>query len=299
MIGRTAHLTAAALTGAAIALCSMSRPAAQPAGPQIFAPGIVSTEAPEFAVAFSPDGREVYFNRATPDRRSFPIFRSERRGTSWSAAAPVPFAADGRRPDPFVTPDGTRLYFCSARLTGSGEPAPDMDIWYVEREGRAWGHPVNAGAPINSDKNETFVSVSRDGALYFSSDRAGTGEIYRADPAGAGYKTPERLPDVVNAGGASNPLISPDGRRLFFVSTRDGGQGAADLYVSERANGEWTPPRNLGPGVNSPQADFAPAVSPDGRRLYFTSERPGIIKDPGAGRPPGDIYWVDLAAIIR
>ena len=44
-------------------------------------------------------------------------------------------------------------------------------------------------------------------------------------------------------------------------------------------------------------ADFAPAFSPDGKYLFFTSERPGIAPTPPSGRPPGDIYQIDVAAI--
>jgi Tol biopolymer transport system component len=296
MRSRTRSVTTAAAIGIG-ALAWLAAPAAQGGTPQIFAPGVISTEAPEFAIAFSPDGREAYFNRATADRSRFPIFRSVRRGAAWSAPEPVPFAADGRDPDPFVTPDGSRLYFSSSRPKAPGAAAADMDIWFVDRKGAAWGAPVNPGAPLNSDKQDTFVSVARDGTLYFGSDRGGTGEVFRTRRSGAGFAAPERLPDIVNAGGAGNPAISPDGRSLYFSSARDGGLGATDLYVSELRNGRWTPPRNLGARVNSAQADFAPAVSPDGRRLYFTSERPGIVTAAAGARPPGDIYWIDLSAL--
>jgi hypothetical protein len=60
----------------------------------------------------------------------------------------------------------------------------------------------------------------------------------------------------------------------------------------------WSPARNLGPAVNSPFADFAPAFSPDGKYLFFTSERPGIVPTPATGaRPPGDIYQIEVAAL--
>src|SRR5512132_353803 len=42
-----------------------------------------------------------------------------------------------------------------------------------------------------------------------------------------------------------------------------------------RIDGRWTPPSNLGPSVNSPQSDHHAMLSPDGRSLYITSERPG------------------------
>jgi Tol biopolymer transport system component len=280
----------------AVNVYGLASPAPQDAAPELFAPGIVSTEAPEFAVAFSPDGREVYFNRATADRSSFPIFRSTLRGSTWSPPEPVPFAPDGRNPDPFVTSDGTRLYFSSNRpKAGSGAPG-DFDLWYVERQGSGWGPAGNVGPPVNSVATDVFASLTRDGTMYFGSDRNGRSEIFRSRRTGGGFGEPERLPDAINAGGAGNPAISADERWLVFVATRPGGLGEADLYVSERRNGRWTEARNLGARVNSPQADFAPAFGPDGRRLYFTSERPGIVQATSGGRPPGDIYWIDRSA---
>ncbi|MDP7276957.1 MAG: hypothetical protein QF363_15860 [Planctomycetaceae bacterium] len=69
------------------------------------------------------------------------------------------------------------------------------------------------------------------------------------------------------------PVLTDLGRTLYFFSNREGGQGGYDLYVSRRSQGTWTPPENLGPTVNSPADEFDPAVSPDGRHLFFASDR--------------------------
>ena len=70
-----------------------------------------------------------------------------------------------------------------------------------------------------------------------------------------------------------SPSISSDGMKLYFASTRSNNE---DLYVSERVNGVWTTPVNLGEPVNSNQRDLTPSISYDGRTLYFASyARPG------------------------
>jgi Tol biopolymer transport system component len=260
----------------------------------LFEPSVISTAAPEFAISFSPDGQEVYFNRATEDRSSFPIYVSHRAGGKWSAAEPVPFAAAGRNPDPFVTPNGQRIYFASTRPKQEGDTSTDMDIWYVERRGTRWSNPINPGAPVNSPGQDVFASATADGTLYFGSDRDGKGAIYRATRSGAGFRSAERLPDVINADGAGNPAISKDGRWLFFAGARPDTLGASDVYVSEWNGRDWSRPSNLGPAVNSQYSEFAPALSPDGKRLFFTSERPGIVPARAGTRPPGDIYSIDL-----
>ena len=56
------------------------------------------------------------------------------------------------------------------------------------------------------------------------------------------------------------------------------GPASHDLAAATNFS-EWSVPVNLGPVVNGPSSDFAPAVSKDGLSLYFSSDRPG-----GAGQ---------------
>jgi Tol biopolymer transport system component len=67
------------------------------------------------------------------------------------------------------------------------------------------------------------------------------------------------------------PSVSSDGRELFFVSDRPGGQGGGDLWVAPRdpATGMLGPPQNLGPQVNSAANEGSPSISTDGRTLFF------------------------------
>jgi hypothetical protein len=147
----------------------------------------------------------------------------------------------------------------------------------------------------------TFVSLTRDGTLYVGSFKDKVSRMYRAAPSGSTFGLPEaiELPsDTPTRYG--NPLIAPDGSFLV-VSARSEQPGAEpDLYVTRPlAGGGWTRPRTLGSGLNTPYTEFAPGLSPDGRYLFFTSERPGIAAAPPAGsaRAPGDLYQIDLAAL--
>lgn len=79
--------------------------------------------------------------------------------------------------------------------------------------------------------------------------------------------------DFFNEGAHS---ISPDGKYLFFTGcNRPNGIGSCDIYVSKYENGTWSIPHNLGPPINTKGWEAQPAISADGRTLYFVSNREG------------------------
>lgn len=263
------------------------------AGPLLFEAGTVSTSAPEFAITFTPDGNTLYFNRASEDRRELTILESRRTGDRWDTPAPASFSGRWRDVDPFVAPDGQRLYFSSDRpRRGGTEPGP-FSTWYVERtRAGTWGAPIDPGAPLNSDSSDVFFSISSDGTAAFTSNRDGVSRIYVARADGDAWSIPEPVAFGGSAEGG-NPLIAPNGRFMILVAA--GPEDRADLHLSCLRGGGWEAPRPL-TAANSRYADFAPALGPAGDRLYFTSERPGIVPAVADSvRPPGDIYQIPLA----
>jgi len=77
------------------------------------------------------------------------------------------------------------------------------------------------------------------------------------------------------------PSLSATGQWLYFSSNRKGGQGSNDIWISRRKrNGQWTPPFNAGPVINSRFNEESPFIHPDGSSLYFMSDG-----HPGMGGP--------------
>lgn len=73
------------------------------------------------------------------------------------------------------------------------------------------------------------------------------------------------------------PALSPDGSRLYFLSTRPDGEeppGDQDIWFVERTGDGWGAPRNLGEPVNSDGGEFFPSLTRDGT-LYFTRNEKG------------------------
>jgi hypothetical protein len=274
-----------------------SRPIADAPHPaaEIVGPGVVSTELPEFGLTVSPDGSEAYFNRASADRSTLEILVARSVEGRWRTAEPVPFSGQYRDLDPFITVDGGRLLFASERPKEAGSQPADFDLWSVRRDGAGWSRPERLAEEINTAANQFFVSVSRSGVVYYDEADDDGRRVKRAVPDGTGGYAVETLSGGVLPSDASNPLVSPDETFLIFAAPSM--QGDTDLFVALRDGESWGEPVALPEPVRSAFAEFAPGLWPDGATLFFTSERPGVVRAVDEGRPPGDVYRFPLAAL--
>ena len=285
------------------------------ATPELFAPGVVNTDAVELNGVFTPDGREFLFTRLIegPDQsdgypgKTRPILHHVvyEDGT-WGAPRPLrlfPDAPEAWAADMSVSPDGLRLYFMGPHPVDASGNRNDLNIWVSQREGGAWSTAEPLPFPINTEANEVYTSVVADGSLYFTSNRPGGSEnggygIYRAQRlTDGGFGEPVNI-GIEPDRGVGDTFVAPDESYLIFRGENDLGGG--DLYVSFRkVERGWSAPHNLGPNVNSDQLDYCPMVTPDGKYLFF-SRRSSDPPDGGWARVvSGDVYWVDATVIKR
>ena len=258
---------------------------------ELFGAGTISTEAPEFAIAFSADGDTAYFNRTPADRSRLDLMVSVRVSGNWSEARPFGPTAGIPAIDPFMPASGAELFF-SSNLESTESPG-SFGLWYVRRTEAGWSAPVALPRPVNSDSSDVFNSISADGLMVFSSRRAGSRRIYATRYDGARWSPPTPI-QFGTMTDASNPAISPDGSFIVIAAAVEG--RGADLFVSCREEGGWSRPRALSDPINSGFAELAPALTDEW--LYFTSERPGIVGPQAEGvRPPGDIYRTPVRPI--
>lgn len=283
-----------------VALASVAAQAPEP-----FAPGVISDANEQWRITFTPDGRTAYFAESEkffPFSRKATIYTTTLSEGRWSEPLVASFSGTHSDIDPFITPDGRRLYFSSIRPV-QGASRADIDIWMVEGTARGWGEPIHLGAEVNSPDDELYPSASSDGTLYFASGPQAPGagrhyDIYRARSTGSGFSAREPLGAAINTTPASddpgpqaawefNPEISADGTLLVFTSLRPGGRGLGDLYASRFAGGRWTAAENLGPEVNTAADEYHPTLSRDRKQLFFVRRGPAA----------GDFYTVPVAAI--
>lgn len=136
--------------------------------------------------------------------------------------------------------------------------------------------PARPVAGVNTSVDEYEAKYSPDGAMMvFVRRKPGrNADLFMSRWSPAGWSTPEAIAAINSDADELGPEIAGDAESLYFYSDRAGGRGGYDLWVSHRVNNEWATPRNMGGGVNTEFNEYGPALTPDGRTLYFSSNRP-------------------------
>ncbi|BDD00208.1 cell envelope biogenesis protein OmpA [Persicobacter psychrovividus] len=142
---------------------------------------------------------------------------------------------------------------------------------------------------INTEFAE-YAPVYTKGKLYFTSNKAGN-DIYRATGtpfthiwtvktkgARVEMETAEQIKELYSNGANEGTItFSPDGKTMIFARGNTGrrkGTNDVNLYETKFRKGKWSEPKMI--AASDPQAwDSAPAFSPDGKLLYFASNRKG------------------------
>lgn len=160
-----------------------------------------------------------------------------------------------------------------------------------------WSAPVNVGWPVNTESNDTYAILSRDGlTMYLTSDRPGSigGDdlwVTTRESVHAPWQDPQNLVWINSPQADSLPMLSYDEHVMFFHSTRPGGCGAGDIWMTRRHNvrsQEWETPVNLNPrcepgGLNTAATEIAPAFFENPgtgeSTLFYGRNRPDALAD--------------------
>jgi WD40 repeat protein len=155
--------------------------------------------------------------------------------------------------------------------------------------GEEWTAPVNMGCVVNTAATEIAPAFHANddrgvSTIYFGSNRPGSADfdIYQTtttdeDLESAVWSPAVLVPELSSPGRDTRTFVRRDGREIFITSNRCCGEGLLDIWVATREDPSdlWSTPINPGPPLNSAADDGSPALSRDGRTLYFFSTRPG------------------------
>lgn len=188
--------------------------------------------------------------------------------------------------------NGKLVYASSSKITKGNKIHGWTGIKYLDLfeadldEDYNISNPISLKGDINTPFHESTPAFTKDRkTVYFTRNnylngkkgqnekREVTLKIYRAEKNKKGYWTNvKELPFNNDSFSTAHPALSPDEKRLYFSSNRNGGYGASDLwYVDITTNGTYGKPKNLGSEINTEARETFPYIS-DENTLYFASD---------------------------
>ncbi len=221
----------------------------------------INTQWREAEPSFTADGRTMYFNCNDAD-----ICVSQLIGTwediKWTTPERLeaPISTGYFEVEPLINSTGDKLYFQSNRPSRHLQENPFLSPFVT-----------------SSFFIVNYLVEAKFGVSLF--DGFGLGNVWVSYKINGVWSEPENLNDVpgeppVNTTYHDHCLsFSVDGNEAFWTSTRPGGFGGNDIWISRRVNGKWTTPENLGPNVNSTGDEHHSIPTPDGKSLYVTTTR--------------------------
>lgn len=165
---------------------------------------------------------------------------------------------------PSFTPDGNRIYFSQSECSPIWECPQRLKT--STYNGKRWTKPVFVRLPTNDRVDWPFVTP----------DGTGERDIYLARATQSGeYAIAHPLPAPINSKDRDDGVwVNPEGNLMLLSYSNRGGKGSADIFISNKVDGIWQSPINVGDTVNTGYAEFGARLSPDGKKLIFTSDRP-------------------------
>ena len=172
---------------------------------------------------------------------------------------------------PAFSPSGDTVYFLRC--------IPDMSVCTIYssiKKNNSWSMP--GVVSFSGQYQDVDPFVTKDGnTFYFASNRpAKKGDsirqdwdVWKVNKVNGHWGEPVHLDSPINTmGNEYFPTIADNGN-LYFGSSRDGGKGGADIYVSKLIDGKYSSTENLGDSINTKGNEYEPYISPDESFMIF------------------------------
>lgn len=194
---------------------------------------------------------------------------------------------------PCISQDGKTLVFTSRRSdTKGGMLDKNFDYLYytdiyiskLDSITGKWSKGKSVNGKINTKFHDGALGFTPEGKMLVYrniTNVTGSGDIYIAKQSKSGKwsepkplleKEDKKISKKINSSYfESSASMTADGKTIYFVSERPGGQGRADIYFVTKEGGNWTEPKNLGGLINTIDDEKCVFVSLDGNKLYYSS----------------------------
>lgn len=141
-----------------------------------------------------------------------------------------------------------------------------------------WEPAVAESGGLGLEDTIDQPAISSDGTrlVYAAGEAEGNANLFLRRWDGSEWSAPQPMLALNSAFHENAPAMTGDGKFLYFVSDRPGGRGGKDIWVAKWDGEEYAWPLPLTGRINTPFTETDPALSPDGGRLYFASNRPYV-----------------------
>ncbi len=207
------------------------------------------------------------------------IYMSKKVNGNWTKAKRITniLKADVYTSVVSLSHDGKKMFLMRKDILTANED--EGNIYMSEYKNGHWTAMKKLNKNINTNKWETFASISSDGTkLYFTSDRPGGYgglDIYVSyiDDKGEWGPAVNLGPEINTPLDEESPVILADGKTLYFSSQGHYNIGGFDIFYSKMTeDGDWSQPINLGYPSNTMDDDMFYTPIKDGSEAYYALE---------------------------
>ncbi len=240
----------------------------------------------DYAPSISTDGGEIIFTSDRPNGHTpneiggydKDIYSASMSDGKWSAPKQLKGGVNTTSDD-----ISNNLSYDGTKMLLHREVDGQFDIFESSLNGLNWSAPVEMPFQISSKKaNEVYAAYSEDGwSIYFSRDHAerenGFEVMYSSmqSKIQKNYMAAQMI-STVNSKFHDGPVyITLDGETMYIASEGGDSYGGYDIFVSERTQGTWSKPVNMGYPINTPYDDFFFSTTANGKYAYIASNREG------------------------
>jgi peptidoglycan-associated lipoprotein len=164
----------------------------------------------------------------------------------------------------------------------TGRPFLDMYFSKPDKTG-GWSTPEALKGDVNGLYHDGPAAFSGDTIMYFTrnnytgkktktgSDEVVNLKIYESRYRNNTWTQVQEFPFNSDNYSTGHPTLTKDGNTMYFVSDMPGGMGGTDLWMTQKVDGKWGQPVNMGAKFNTAYNEMFPSLFAD-TLLYFSSQ---------------------------